>query len=192
MSDDAMDDANPLSLDSVRACRLCATLGEDQVPAEGNPDADVMFVGRDPGATEAELGRPFVGPCGDILNYILDEAQLDREDIYITNAVKCHTPNNRGPHPAEIRMCGEHWLRREIEGVNPAIVVVMGKDAHDAVVRGHHKFQHLHVATGKKRVLISIYHPGYILRTGTLDTYIPAVGQLVRKCLDAYMDMKDE
>ena len=103
---------NPLDIDSVIQCHECPTLGEDQVPSEGDPNADIMIIGRDPGATEVELRRPFVGPCGEIVNYVLDEAGLDRTDIYITNAVKCHTPSNRGPHTEEIRMCARQWLYR--------------------------------------------------------------------------------
>lgn len=174
---------NPLDLDSVRKCERCPGLSADHVPSAGNPHADVMIVGRDPGAQEVEVGSPFVGPCGDIINYVLDEALLDRSDIYLANAVKCHTPNNRGPHPEELTMCSKMWLRDEIKSVKPKVLVLLGKDCH-SVIRGTLSFGHLDVHQREGRVCIVAYHPGYILRMGTQDEYIPALGGLIKKCLD--------
>ena len=83
------------------------------VPGEGNPDAAVMFVGEAPGATEDELGRPFVGRAGKLLGELLAEAGLVREDVWITNVVKARPPTNRDPKAPEVAHWMP-WLEREV------------------------------------------------------------------------------
>ena len=83
------------------------------VPGEGNPHAAVMFVGEAPGATEDELGRPFVGRAGKLLGELLAEAGLVREDVWITNVVKARPPKNRDPKAPEVAHCMP-WLQREL------------------------------------------------------------------------------
>ena len=83
------------------------------VPGEGNPAARVMFVGEAPGATEDELGRPFVGRAGKLLGELLAEAGLVREDVWITNVVKARPPKNRDPKAPEVAHCMP-WLEREL------------------------------------------------------------------------------
>ncbi|WP_053227556.1 uracil-DNA glycosylase [Solirubrobacter soli] len=98
------------------------------VPGEGNPAARVMFVGEAPGATEDQLGRPFVGRAGKLLDELLAEAGLVREDVWITNVVKARPPKNRDPKPAEIAHCMP-WLERERELIAPRFVVPLGRHA---------------------------------------------------------------
>jgi DNA polymerase len=98
------------------------------VPGEGNPAARVMFVGEAPGATEDQLGRPFVGRAGKLLDELLAEAGLERSDVWITNVVKARPPKNRDPKPAEIAHCMP-WLRRERELIAPELVVPLGRHA---------------------------------------------------------------
>jgi uracil-DNA glycosylase len=98
------------------------------VPGEGNPAARVMFVGEAPGATEDELGRPFVGRAGKLLGELLAEAGLERSDVWITNVVKARPPANRDPKPAEIAHCMP-WLERERELIAPRVVVPLGRHA---------------------------------------------------------------
>lgn len=177
---------NPLDINSVRCCHKCPTLSADHVPSAGDPNAALMLIGRDPGATEVELGIPFVGPSGEIIDALLDEAKWDRSDTYIANAVKCRTPNNRGPHQEELSMCSRMWLYEEIGLVSPRVLVVFGRDAHSAVF---HTIPFKHggeiPGQGAKRTAIMAYHPGYILRGGMdLDLYVPTIGALIRKCLD--------
>ena len=174
---------NPLDLDSVRKCKLCINLSRDHVPAEGNPNADLMIIGRDPGRTEVEVRKPFVGPSGEILDYMLDEIGLDRTDVYITNLVKCHTPNNRGPHSEEVGNCTRTWLFDEIKTVDPKVVLFLGKDVHIAML-GNKPYVHLEVHKGKKRTAITAYHPAYILRQGTMTDYIPDVANVIKQCLE--------
>jgi uracil-DNA glycosylase len=98
------------------------------VPGEGNPAARVMFVGEAPGATEDELGRPFVGRAGKLLAELLAEAGLVREDVWITNVVKARPPKNRDPKAPEVAHCMP-WLERELEIIAPRFVVPLGRHA---------------------------------------------------------------
>jgi DNA polymerase len=98
------------------------------VPGEGSPSASVMFVGEAPGATEDALGRPFVGRAGRLLDELLGEAGLARDDVWITNVVKARPPRNRDPRAGEIA----HWmpfLERELALVRPRLVVPLGRHA---------------------------------------------------------------
>ncbi len=111
-------------------CKLCA-LGETRrsiVFGEGNPRASLMLVGEAPGEKEDETGKPFVGPAGRILNKILDEAGIHREDVYITGVVKCRPPKNRLPKKAEVTACVP-FLEKQIELIRPGIIVCLGSFA---------------------------------------------------------------
>ncbi len=98
------------------------------VPGEGNPNADIMFIGEAPGAVEDKLGRPFVGPAGKFLDTLLESIGLKREDVFITNVVKCRPPNNRDPSDEEKRIF-RPWLRAQIEVINPKVFVPLGRHA---------------------------------------------------------------
>ena len=98
------------------------------VPGEGNPQAAVMFVGEAPGATEDQLGRPFVGRAGKLLDELLAEAGLVRGDVWITNVVKARPPRNRDPKAPEVA----HWmpvLEQEVELIRPRLIVPLGRHA---------------------------------------------------------------
>jgi len=98
------------------------------VPGEGSPNAPVMLVGEAPGATEDELGRPFVGRAGKLLGELLAEAGLERDDVWITNVVKARPPGNRDPRAAEVAHCMP-WLERELALIRPRLVVPLGRHA---------------------------------------------------------------
>lgn len=104
------------------------TTASRMVPGEGNPAAAVMFVGEAPGATEDELGRPFVGRAGKLLDELLAEAGLERSDVWITNVVKARPPKNRDPKAGEVAHCMP-WLARELEIIRPSLVVPLGRHA---------------------------------------------------------------
>jgi uracil-DNA glycosylase family 4 len=135
------------------------------VPGEGDPDAALMLVGEAPGAREDELGRPFVGRSGELLDLLLAAAGLARPDVFITNVVKARPPANRDPRPAEV---AHHmpWLERQLELVRPALVVTLGRHAlaHFApgvrvtVVHG------APLAVGG-RTLVPWFHPAAALRS---------------------------
>jgi DNA polymerase len=96
------------------------------VPGEGPEDADIMFVGEAPGFHEDQQGRPFVGAAGQFLEELLESIGLTREDVFITNVVKCRPPGNRDPLPQEISAC-EAYLDRQIELIDPVVVVTLGR-----------------------------------------------------------------
>jgi uracil-DNA glycosylase family 4 len=96
------------------------------VPGEGPEDADIMFIGEGPGFHEDRQGRPFVGAAGKYLEELLATIDLKREDVYITNVVKCRPPGNRDPQPDEIEAC-RAYLDKQIELIRPRLVVTLGR-----------------------------------------------------------------
>ena len=114
--------------DEVRGCTRCplAATRTMAVPGEGNMVSDVLLVGEGPGAREDASGRPFVGPAGQLLDELLHAIGWAREDVFITNIVKCRPPGNRDPEPAEAASCAS-YLDRQEEALGPAIVVTLGR-----------------------------------------------------------------
>ena len=113
---------------AVRACTDCPLhRGRTHaVPGEGSPSADLMFIGEGPGFQEDRQGRPFVGPAGRLLEGLLASIGTNRDDVFIANMVKCRPPDNRDPQPPEIAACSK-YLDRQIELVNPKIIVTLGR-----------------------------------------------------------------
>lgn len=112
----------------IRACRKCP-LGElrtNAVPGSGSYDAEIMFVGEAPGYWEDQKGLPFVGRAGKLLDELLAEIGLRREDVYITNIVKCRPPENRDPTEEEIRACSP-YLDMQIDIIRPKVIVPLGR-----------------------------------------------------------------
>ena len=179
---------NPLSLSSLSECTYCATLGQDHVPSTGNPSASVMIIGQSPGAMEVREGKPFVGPSGELVDYMLDEAGLTREEVYIANVVKCRPAGNRPSHPEEKNNCWLNWLKLEIQSVDPQLILLLGKDAQEAVTPASHPFGHLAEISGKKRTYLTSYHPSYFLRKGKIEEFIK-VGHKVEDILE---EMEEE
>jgi DNA polymerase len=149
------------------ACRQCHLRAgcRGVVFGEGNLSADLMLVGEGPGQVEDELGRPFVGAAGQLLNRIIQAINLRREDVYITNVVKCRPPYNRTPQKAEMDICGP-WLRQEIEQVKPKIIVCLG-----AVAAKYLIDQNFKITRERGRWLklgdinlMATYHPAALLR----------------------------
>ena len=96
------------------------------VPGEGNPSADVLFIGEGPGYHEDQQGRPFVGPAGKFLDELIASIGYTRADVYIANVVKCRPPGNRDPTPGEIEACSK-WLDGQIEHIKPKVIVTLGR-----------------------------------------------------------------
>lgn len=129
---DVQDNAGIMAaLDAeIRACtrcRLCQARTQ-AVPGDGPPDAAIMFIGEGPGYHEDKQGRPFVGAAGKYLDELLGKNGLRRQDVYITNIVKCRPPKNRDPLPDEIAAC-RPYLDRQIELINPRVIVTLGRFA---------------------------------------------------------------
>ena len=147
-------------------CRLSA--GRTQVVfADGSPDADLMFIGEGPGFHEDKQGLPFVGAAGQLLNRLLGEIGMRREEVRITNVVLCRPPGNRDPLPDEIETC-KPYLMEQIELVDPAVITTLGNFATRVIldrpvaiskVRGQ-------VHPWQGRVVIPTFHPAAVLRGG--------------------------
>ncbi|MCG0278759.1 MAG: uracil-DNA glycosylase [Thermanaeromonas sp.] len=151
----------------VKSCRACNLHRRAKQPVlgEGNPKALLMLVGEAPGAREDELGRPFVGAAGELLNRILEAAGFKREDVYITNVVKCRPPGNRFPTPDEVRAC-RPYLENQIKLVNPKIVVCLGALATQALIAPGARITRLRGQWIQKDGIFYLptFHPAALLR----------------------------
>lgn len=131
----------------------------------GNPHANLMFVGEGPGEQEDKLGEPFVGRAGKLLDTMLEILYLNRNDIYITNIVKCRPPKNRDPLNVEREAC-RGWLEQQMQIVQPKIVVCLGRIAATSLIRENFKITREHGQwfdiDGVK--YMALYHPAALLR----------------------------
>ena len=115
-------------------CELCKTR-TNAVPGKGNFQSDVIFVGEAPGRNEDKHGEPFVGVAGKKLSFALEEAGISRDEVYITNIVKCRPPNNRVPNTSERNTCQE-YLKEEISIIKPKIICILGNTAFNSILGG--------------------------------------------------------
>lgn len=150
------------------ACTRCKlhTLGRTQVVfGTGNPAANLMFVGEAPGADEDVQGEPFVGRAGQLLTRIIEAIGLQRSDVYIANIIKCRPPGNRNPEPDEVAAC-EPFLFRQVESVQPRVIVALGKFAAQSLLRTTDPITRLRGREFAYRgaTLIPTFHPAYLLR----------------------------
>ena len=142
------------------------------VPGEGSPTADVMIVGEAPGANEDKLGRPFVGRAGRLLDELLGEAGLEREQVFITNVVKARPPGNRDPRADEV---AHHmpWLETQLALVQPRLVVPLGRHALAHFTDGA-KISEVHgtLVIERERALFPMYHPAAALHNQRLRSML--------------------
>lgn len=150
----------------VSACQKCP-LGRVRtraVPGEGPPNAKIMFIGEAPGYYEDQQARPFVGAAGHLLAEMLAAIGLTREDVYITNVLKCRPPGNRDPERAEIEACNE-YLDRQIALVNPRLICTLGRYSM-AKFFPPRSMRELHGRTVRhgQTTCYALYHPAAALR----------------------------
>jgi DNA polymerase len=162
------DALNAIKIDIGPDCSRCKlhTLGRRQVVfGVGNPNADLMFVGEAPGADEDIQGEPFVGRAGQLLTKIIEAINLNREDVYIANVIKCRPPQNRNPEPDEVEQC-EPFLFRQIETIKPKVIVALGKFAAQSLLKTTEPITRIRGREYKYRdaILMPTYHPAYLLR----------------------------
>jgi len=155
----------------VRACRMCKlcqtrTVG---VPGEGSPTAEIMFIGEGPGFHEDQQGRPFVGAAGQLLTEMLRGIGLQREDVFITNVVRCRPPGNRDPLPDELAAC-DTYTQRQLAVLDPKLIVTLGRFSMARFV-GSGSMRDLHGRTREWNGItcLAMYHPAFILRTPTVE-----------------------
>lgn len=164
----SLPDTLELLQKQAQNCHLCelSKSRENVVFGEGNPHADILFVGEAPGATEDSSGKPFVGRSGELLTKMIENVLLiSRTDVYITNIVKCRPPDNQIPTPTQAHTC-QPYLLKQIELIKPKLIVTLGATAYHYLtgddtgigkIRGT-----LHKQNGY--TLIPTYHPSYLLR----------------------------
>lgn len=157
----------------TQACVRCAELAATRktvVFGAGNADAELMFVGEAPGASEDEQGIPFVGRAGKLLETLLGEIGMTRSEVFIANTLKCRPPANRDPRPEEIANCNE-YLYRQVELIQPTVICTLGnfstkllRDDPTGITRLHGQPQVL--TLGRRAVrLYPIFHPAAALYT---------------------------
>ena len=165
-------EAQDVSLEAIREdigeCTRCK-LHEHRnkiVFGEGNPQAKIVFIGEGPGADEDTTGRPFVGRAGQLLDKIIQAIGLKREDVYISNVVKCRPPGNRTPERDEVATC-EQFLFRQLALIRPQVIVALGSPAFQCLLRTKETITR---ARGEWRdwngiKVMPTFHPAYLLRS---------------------------
>jgi len=170
----------------VRVCTRCRLhAGRTRaVPGEGHPDTEVVFVGEGPGLNEDHQGRPFVGRAGDLLVRFLATIGWRREEVFITNIVKCRPPDNRDPEPDEVAACLP-YLQRQLQVLDPALVVTLGRHSMGRFIPGarigqaHGTLHPVDPATGAGSAMVyAMYHPAAALRAPDVErqSYDDAAG----------------
>ncbi len=161
----------------VRTCTRCrlAEGRTNAVPGEGSPDTEVVLVGEAPGFNEDRLGRPFIGRAGDLLVKLLGSIEWRREDVFITNVVKCRPPDNRDPEPDEVAACAP-YLKRQLEILDPALIVTLGRHSMGRFMPGarisqaHGTIGPVDPASGARDATVfAMYHPAAALRGAEVE-----------------------
>jgi uracil-DNA glycosylase family 4 len=182
--------------DEVRGCTRCALASRrtHAVPGEGNVLSDVLLVGEGPGAREDATGRPFVGPAGQLLTELLRGIGWEREDVFITNVVKCRPPGNRDPEPDEVAACAGYLDRQEL-ALDPAVIVTLGRHSLQRYLPGarigaiHGRLRRSY--TGQH--IFPMYHPAAALHQASLrETLFRDIRGLPAALLDARRALDDE
>lgn len=158
-------------------CPELAATANQLVLGDGNPDADIVFIGEAPGKNEDEQGLPFVGASGKFLDQMLAAADLERRDIYITNIVKYRPPNNRDPKSDE-KQAFWPYLARQLAIIEPQVIVTLGRhsmefflpDAKIGQVHGHAVHKKVLLPDGKEIewLIMPLYHPAAALYNGSM------------------------
>jgi len=160
----------------MTSCQDCglASHRTKVVPGEGSEDAELLFIGEAPGWNEDQLGRPFVGAAGEFLEHLLASIGLSREQVYITNVIKCRPPQNRDPLPQEIKACRK-WLDQQVEIIHPKMIITLGRYSLAryfptiSISKIHGKAQKLGGV-----IYYPMYHPAAALHQGSLRRIIEA------------------
>ncbi|DAB40973.1 MAG TPA: uracil-DNA glycosylase [Sulfurovum sp. UBA12169] len=170
--EDDLDLSLPGTLDLLQKqanqCHLCdlSKTRQKVVFGEGNPSAEIMFVGEAPGASEDSTGKPFVGRSGELLTKMIENVLLvSRNDVYITNIVKCRPPGNREPAPSEAYTC-KPYLLKQIELIKPKLIIALGGTAYFYLTGDETPIGKVRGTIFKKEryIVIPTYHPSYLLR----------------------------
>ncbi len=179
-----------LLVSQISNCTKCAlSQGRTHaVPGSGSLDADIMFIGEGPGFHEDRQGIPFVGQAGNLLNHMLSVIGLSREDVYITNMVKCRPPDNRDPFPGELEACAP-YLDEQLELIDPKVIVTLGRFSFTKFFPG----ESIGRSRGKPRkwrdyMVFPMYHPAAALHNPglrpVLESDFSALPDLIRQVIE--------
>ena len=181
---------------AIHGCTRCplANGRTHAVPGEGNVLSDVLLVGEGPGAREDRTGRPFVGPAGELLSELLASIGWGRQDVFITNVVKCRPPANRDPEPTEIGACAP-YLEAQETALKPAVVVTLGRYSLQRYLPGA-RIGSIHGRMRRSlngRHVFPMYHPAAALHQASLrETLFSDIRGLPAALLDARRALDDE
>lgn len=190
-----------MALEELRAeclgcknCKLCETR-TNVVFGTGNPKAKVLFIGEGPGENEDLKGEPFVGRGGMLLDKMLSVVDLSRDkNIYIANMVKCRPPKNRDPEEEEVAAC-RSWLKKQIELIDPKIIVCLGRvaalrfiDPNFKVTKEHGEFRNM-----DGRLVMGTFHPAALLRNpnqkpAAMEDFFALHEKIKEICPETYAD----
>ena len=161
------NDTLPLIRENLGDCTRCKLhkTRKNIVFGDGNPKAQLVFVGEGPGADEDAQGLPFVGRAGKLLTQMIEAMGLQRKDVYICNVVKCRPPENRQPEKDEVTECSP-FLLRQIDTIAPKVIVCLGSTAAQTVLQTNRGISHFRGEwlEFRGRKLMATYHPAYLLR----------------------------
>ncbi len=161
--------------EEVAVCTKCELhySRKHAVPGEGPVQVEMMFIGEAPGFHENEQGRPFVGAAGKFLEELLARIGLRRDQVFITNVVKCRPPGNRDPRPEEVETCTNLYLDRQVQALNPKVIVTLGRYSM-AKYLPNGKISDLHgqAVWVKGRLIIPMYHPAAALHQTSLKPIV--------------------
>lgn len=170
----------------IKSCKKCPLhkSRRNVVPGEGSINTEVMFIGEAPGEKEDEIGRPFVGPAGQLLTRLLTTFGLPRETVYITNIVKCRPPSNRDPQPEEINACLP-YLIKQIEIIKPKLIICLGRHSAREILKlagiKEREVSQISKVRGKifkvklfdiEVIVLPTYHPAAALYNPSIRTYL--------------------
>jgi uracil-DNA glycosylase len=179
--------------ENIKDCKNCQLghLRKNFVFGSGNPNADIMIIGEAPGRDEDEQGVPFIGRAGKLLTKILEAIDFKREDVFICNILKCRPPANRDPEKQEVAEC-EPYLQKQIELINPEIILVLGRIALNTLLKSNHKMGDMRGKVleyhGKK--MLVTYHPAALLRNPNWKRAAWEDVQKLRKMYDEFKENK--
>lgn len=158
----------------ISVCQSCNLhfSRKNTVPGEGPINSKLMLIGEGPGFHENQQGRPFVGAAGKFLDELLSYANLSRENVFITNVVKCRPPGNRDPFPEELRACND-YLEEQIAVINPLVIVTLGRFSM-AKFFGIVKISQIHgqAKSVNNRLIVAMFHPAAALHQPSLKNLI--------------------
>jgi len=161
----------------ISKCQKCplAKSRSRTVPGEGDPNAQIIFIGEAPGFNEDQQGIPFCGAAGKFLDELLESIEMKRQDVFIANTLKCRPPENRDPEPEEKAAC-QPYLDQQIEIIGPEIIITLGKHSTETFLPGVGGITKLRAKLFRRpgiRYIFPLYHPAAALHNGNLrDTLI--------------------